>query len=71
MNKFVGLSALVILLSGCGGGEEPSASEDPVAKPKANNFFAKEQQLIGDAKGIQSLLDRNADEKKKAVNAAN
>jgi len=66
------------LLSGCGGGEEPSASkeepsasEDPVAKPKANNFFAKEQQLIGDAKGIQSLLDRNADEKKKAVNAAN
>jgi|TARA_B110000263_G_scaffold240121_1_gene243020 hypothetical protein len=79
MNKFITLSALVILLSSCGDSEE-SATQQPesaapkqesAAKPAANNLFAKEQQLIEDAKGIQSLLDQNADEKKQAVNSAN
>jgi hypothetical protein len=79
MNKFVTLSALVILVTGCGDSEvvetqtqEPAAPKQESAdKPAANKLFAKEQQLIEDAKGIQSLLDQNADRKKQAVNSAN
>lgn len=72
MNKFVAVSVLVIPLSGCGDSEESTTQKQAhVAKPSAYNPFAKEQQLIEDAKGIQNLLDQNADEKKQAVNSAN
>ena len=72
MNKFVAVSALVLLISSCGDSEESTTQKQaPVAKPSANNPLAREQQLIEDAKGIQSLLDQNADEKKQAVNSAN
>jgi len=79
MNKFIKLSALVILLSSCGDSEESATQtqesvtpkQESAAKPTTNNMFAKEQQLIEDAKGIQGLLDQNADEKKQAVNSAN
>ena len=79
MNKFVTLTALVILLSGCGDSEESvtqqpesaAPKQESVAKPTTNKMFAREQQLIEDAKGIQSLLDQNAEEKKQAVNTTN
>jgi len=79
MNKFVTLSALVILVTGCGDSEEaetqmqePAApKQESAVKPAGNKLFASEQQLIEDVKGIQSLLDQNADKKKQAVNSAN
>ena len=64
------LSAL--LLAACGETQDQSATEPPAAEPKpSNNPFAREQQLIQDAKGVQDMLDQNATKKKEAMDAAN
>ena len=58
------------MLFGCGGAQEEDTavkSEPAAAKePTGNNPFAKEQQLIRDAKKLQGLLNEDAEEKKKA-----
>ena len=66
----IGVAACCVLLFGCGGHEEDSAvKSQPAAakKPSGNNPFAEEQQTIRDAKSLQSLLDKDAEEKKKAI----
>jgi len=64
------LSAL--LLAACGETQNQSATDAPVAETEpTNNFFAREQQLIRDAKGVQDMLDQDAAKKKEAMDAAN
>lgn len=65
--SIAGLTALTLLLVGCGGSSE-EASE---MKPKANNPLAKEQQLIRDAESLQGMLDKDAEQKKKTLEEAN
>ncbi len=60
---------LLGVLTGCGGGAEHTEPAAPA--PQANNPLAAEQQTLRDAAAIQGLLDKNAEEKKKAVNNAN
>jgi hypothetical protein len=76
------LSALTVVagcvfLSACGGQEQDTApaAQQPVTEAKAapkraNNPLANEQQLLKDAKGIQSILDKDAEKKKKALSSA-
>ncbi|MBQ61485.1 MAG: hypothetical protein CMQ19_05345 [Gammaproteobacteria bacterium] len=75
----LGIVSLCFILSSCGGSDEKAATavapptetvEAPAAK-KANNPLASQQQLIRDAKGIQGILDKDAEEKKKALQKAN
>lgn len=63
-------------LVGCGGEEstqeqtataESESSAVDTAPKQSNNLFAKEQQLIRDAKGIQAILDEDARKKKEAL----
>ena len=65
----------ILVLGGCGGKDDEATVEDqPVeaAKPKkANNPLAMEQQLLRDARGIQSLISQDAERKKKAIKNAN
>lgn len=69
--------AVCIFLMGCGSEKEESAveSEAPsVTSPKTpkpvNNPLASQQQLLRDAKGIQSILDQDEERKNKALNSA-
>ncbi len=78
MGKTVCLITLMfsfLLLGGCGGEEEEAAVDSqPVkseAASKANNPLANQQQLIKDARGIQSILDKDAEKKKKAADNIN
>ncbi|MBQ74408.1 MAG: hypothetical protein CMQ20_05195 [Gammaproteobacteria bacterium] len=76
-----GITSLCFILSSCGGNDETDAAPAPVALPteavetpaakKTNNPLASQQQLIRDAKGIQGILDKDAEEKKKALEKAN
>ncbi|XOV89206.1 MAG: hypothetical protein ACFHX7_04755 [Pseudomonadota bacterium] len=61
---------LLLTLAGCGGN---GADSDPPAPPaeKAANPLAAQQQTLKDAAAIQGLLDKNAEEKKRAVQNAN
>jgi len=65
-----------IFLTGCGNQEEdsvvePASVSTPETTPKpANNPLARQQQLLKDAKGIQSILDEGAEKKKKAADSA-
>jgi len=84
--KIVWIAALIFSFSlvGCGGDEsgaantsEPKSMESDAAPTSAETkepkkkMFAKEQQLIKDAKGMQALLDQDADRKKDAVKNMN
>ncbi len=71
------LLAACLSLVSCGGGDssnestgtmkpESTTDAEPAAKG-TNNIFAKEQQLIRDAKGIQVILDKDAEKKKEAL----
>lgn len=71
--------AACLSLAGCGS-EEATQEEDNMGTSesvaestpkKANNPFAREQQLIRDVKGIQAILDKDAEEKKAAVKNIN
>jgi hypothetical protein len=69
------LIAGCLLLVSCGGQEstekqtslaEPDSST--VEKPAgANNIYAKEQQLLKDARATQEMLDKDAGKKKEAL----
>lgn len=64
------LSAL--LLAACGETQNQSAADAPAAEAEpTKNLFAREQQLIRDAKGVQDMLDQNAAKKKEAMDAVN
>lgn len=57
-------------ISSCGGQDEDAATS--AAEPKkANNPLAREQQLIRDSQSIQGILDKDAEEKKKALDNIN
>lgn len=57
-------------ISGCGGQDEDAAAS--AAEPKkVNNPLAREQQLIRDSQSIQGILDKDAEEKKKALDNIN
>ena len=71
----IGVSVLCVgILSGCGGEEEEAAvkvnapAETQVAP--ANNPLAKQQSTLNDAAAVQGLLNKNTDEKKKALEDA-
>lgn len=61
---------LLMALAGCGG---TGADSDLPAPPpeQAANPLAAQQQTLKDAAAIQGLLDKNAEEKKQAVQNAN
>jgi len=64
----------LLLLGGCGGkqeAEEVIATPAPKAASKANNPLASQQALIQDAKGVQAILDADAEKKKKALENSN
>ena len=78
MNRQVPCANLIVvclLLVSCGGQEstdEQSDMAEPnssvVEKPAgANHIYAKEQQLLKDARAIQEMLDNDAGRKKEAV----
>lgn len=80
MNRILKVSIVIagcVLLSSCGGQDEEAAdaamppAEAAPAPKKAYNPLAREQQLIRDAKGIQAILDKDAEEKKKALDNMN
>ena len=61
-----------MLLAACGGNdssqEESMMSDEPaMVQSEEPKPFAKEQQLIEDAKGVQAMLDAAAKKKKDAV----
>ena len=64
-----------ILLFGCGNQDEGSSDASKPAKEAsvsseakgANNPLAGQQQLLKGAKGVQSLLDKDAEKKKEAL----
>lgn len=66
-----------VFVNSCGGQDEATtvtATPPAEAKPspkKASNPLARQQQLIRDAKGIQAILDKDAAEKKKALENIN
>ena len=63
-----------ISLGGCGGEESIAEKEvtTEVAAPKrANNPLASQQALLRDARGIQAILDADAEKKKKALEESN
>ncbi len=66
-----------VFLNSCGGQDDEAATADKPAaeaapsQKMANNPLARQQQLIRDAKGIQAILDRDAEEKKKALENIN
>jgi len=76
--KGVVLVAGCLFLFGCGGEEGNRASDSESASAKSsgttekasNNPLARQQQLLRDAKGIQSILDKDTEEKKKALEGA-
>jgi len=69
------LIAACLSLVSCGGqesSEEQTGMAEPdsstVEKPAgANSIYAKEQQLIRDARAVQEMLDRDAAKKKAAL----
>lgn len=70
----IAVAAFCVFLFGCGSQEEDTAvkAQPAAEKPKpAAKPFAREQQLIRDAKSIQGLLDEDAEEKKKALDNIN
>ena len=73
--KVFSLFAACAFLSSCGGEEvatTPAAEAVEAPSPKkANNPLARQQQLIRDAKGIQGILDKDAERKKKALEDIN
>ena len=56
-------------ISSCGGQDEDATSA--AESKKANNPLAREQQLIRDSQSIQGILDKDAEEKKKALDNIN
>ena len=65
-----------VFLSSCGGQDEEAATPatpaaEAVEASKAYNPLAREQQLIRDAQSIQGILDKDAEEKKKALENIN
>ncbi len=76
------ITALIFSLSlvGCGGDESSPvdtsesgqmATDAARTREPEDKMFAREQQLIKDAKGVQALLDKDADRKKDAVKNMN
>lgn len=63
MKTWLGISVLV-LVSACGGNETEQQQK------AASNPYAEEQQLIQDAKSVEDMLNKNAQEKKEAVSEA-
>jgi len=80
LKVFLAVVTISFALVGCGGddpqpaepGPEASVTESAAAPTPtpASKPFAAEQQLIKDAGELQSMLEKNAEEKKKAVTAA-
>jgi len=71
---------LLLMLTGCGGGEpaDSEASEVKVTAgvhraeaPRANNPLADQQEAIEHARMVQGVLDKDAEEKKKALSNLN
>ena len=58
-----------VFVSSCGGQDDDAASS--AEAKKANNPLAREQQLIRDSQSIQGILDKDAEEKKKALDNIN
>ena len=63
------LLAACIFLVGCGGHDEDDAVESQPAP--GDHMFSDEQRLIESAKGMQDMLDQNAETKKQAIKDAN
>jgi len=73
---------LIPYITGCGGNvsEAESTTVDTTQeaaplkerdKVKVNNPLEKEQQLMRDAAAVQSILDKNAEDKKQAIQDLN
>jgi hypothetical protein len=81
MNLVLKIFIIIIysfLLNGCGGQKQaanpaaaPAEAVEATPAKKANNPLASQQQLIRDAKAIQGILDKDAEEKKKALENSN
>ncbi len=82
MQTLRNISAILmcVFLVACGGDSADSRADagdaravtKPVDSKKApDNPLASQQQLIKDAKGIQDILDTDAEKKKKALKSAN
>lgn len=79
MNRILNACIVIVgcfFLNSCGGQDDETAADMPAAEeapaPKsANNPLARQQQLIRDAKGIQAILDKDAEEKKKTLENIN
>jgi hypothetical protein len=73
--KFVLIAGCLLFIS-CGGQEESQEAPESTSVPKTSpeqtsKPFAREQQLIKDAKAVQSILNQDAEERKKALKDVN
>jgi len=76
MKGIRGAVLLLLILAGCGGGDpaDGEAREIQVTPgvhraepPKANNPLADQQEAIEHARMVQDILDKDAEEKQKAL----
>jgi len=80
MKGIRGAVLLLLMLTGCGGGQAADSETSEVTvtpgvhkaePPKANNPLADQQQAIENARMVQDILDKDAEEKKKALSNLN
>ncbi|HKI73172.1 MAG TPA: hypothetical protein VJ998_00905 [Pseudomonadales bacterium] len=82
MNKamVVLLLSFLALAGGCSGGNAPEGTaatpaETPAAAPEktdsSDNLLSTQQQALKDAGGVQAILDKDAEKKKKALENVN
>lgn len=62
------LMSLLTGLAACGSSEEPAPQQTEVKKEK--HILSNEQEVLNAAKGINDLMSKNEEEKKKAMEEA-
>lgn len=82
MKKTILALLSVALLGGCGGGDTSDSAQAPAspetaapakapAQDTSDNLLSTQQQALKDAQGVQSILDQDAEKKKKALDNLN
>ena len=69
--RFCTIFLCTLLLANCDGDDDSAQSSPRASSEPKSNPLSDEQQLIKDAQGLQSILDQNAEKKKKATDGAN